>query len=239
MGAEVPEDWRAAAVSVLDWWREAGVDLLVDESPRDWLAAPAPVLVAPVPSAAPAAAGTLPASLVEFLAWRIGAEAPEAGWRGTALAATGPADAAVMVLVDCPDREDEAGGLLAGAPGRLFDRMLAAIGLARDAVHLASVCAKRPLAGRLPGELEGRLGEVARHHVGLVRPRRLLLMGNAAARAVLSADTVRARGSLHPVGAQDGTLAVATYHPRLLIDQPVRKADAWRDLQLLMRDMPA
>ena len=27
-------------LSTVDWWREAGVDFLVDEEPRDWLAAP-------------------------------------------------------------------------------------------------------------------------------------------------------------------------------------------------------
>ena len=32
---------RLDALSALDWWREAGVDTLVDEEPRDWLRAPA------------------------------------------------------------------------------------------------------------------------------------------------------------------------------------------------------
>jgi DNA polymerase len=27
----------AEAQSLLAWWREAGVDLLIDETPRDWL----------------------------------------------------------------------------------------------------------------------------------------------------------------------------------------------------------
>ena len=236
MGAEVPGDWRATAASTLAWWRDAGVDLLVEDAPRDWLAAPIPV--APVPAAV-AAGAVLPEDLAAFLAWRVGDGAPEAGWRGAPIAASGPADAAVMVLTDCPDREDDAAGtLLAGAAGRLFDRMLAAIGLSRDAVHLAAVCVRRPLAGRMPAELEGRLGEVARHHVALVAPRRLLLMGNAAARAVLGADSARARGGLRPVDHRRGkTGAVATHHPRLLVQQPACKADAWKDLQLLMRGL--
>jgi DNA polymerase len=27
---------------------------------------------------------------------------------------------------------------------------------------------------------------------------------------------------------------VATFHPRLLLERPAQKADAWKDLQLLM-----
>ncbi len=239
MGAEVPGDWRATAASTLAWWHDAGVDLLVEEAPHDWLAAPVPVPIAPVAPVPVAAGAALPDDLPVFLAWRMGDGAPDAGWRGVAIAASGPADAAVMVLTDCPDREDDAAGtLLAGAAGRLFDRMLAAVGLSRDRVHLASVCARRPLAGRMPAELEGQLGEVARHHVALVAPQRLLLMGNAAARAILGADGARARGGLQSVDHRRGkTGAVATHHPRLLLQQPACKADAWKDLQLLMRGL--
>lgn len=234
MGIELFQDWRGAAASTLDWWHDAGVDVLVDESPRDWLAKVAKV-APPAPAVAPEAA--LPAELAAFLAWRGGAAVPEAGWRGATIMASGPADAAVMVLADCPDREDE-GCLLGGAAGRLFDRMLAAIGLSRDRVHLASVCAKRPLAGRMPGEVEARLGEIARHHVGLVGPKRLLLLGNAASRAVLGQETTRARGSLHGFNHDRGeTGVVASFHPRLLLERPAQKADAWKDLQLLMKDM--
>lgn len=142
-----------------------------------------------------------------------------------------------MVLADCPDRDDEpAGALLSGAAGRLFDRMLAAIGLSRAEVHLAAVCAKRPVGGRMPRELVERLHECARHHVALVAPKRLLLFGDAASRAVLGTEAVRARGSLRRFEHKGATVeVVATHHPRLLLEQPARKADAWRDLQLLVK----
>jgi uracil-DNA glycosylase len=232
VGYEV-NDWRGAAASALEWWRDAGVDVLVDEAPRNWLArvAAAPAAEAP----APAVAEALPTTLAEFLAWRVGEAAPEAAWRGASIAATGPADAALMVLVDCPDRDDR-GRLMEGAAGRLFDRMLAAIGTSRDAVHLAAVCARRPLAGRMPVEVREALHRLARHHVGLVAPKRLLLMGDGAANALLGDTVARMRGALRAVNHDAGeTAAVATFHPRLLLDQPARKADAWRDLQMLMK----
>jgi DNA polymerase len=146
-----------------------------------------------------------------------------------------------MVLVDCPDKDDgEAGTLLTGAPGALFDRMLAAIGLDRTRIHLTAVCARRPVAGRMPREVEGRLAAISQHHVGLVAPKRLLCLGNAASRAILGAEMPETRGSLHRFDHKVGqTGVVASFHPRFLLEKPAAKAEAWRDLQLLMGGLSA
>lgn len=238
----------ALAASILDWWHDVGVDLLVEGAPRDWTApepARAPLVMpgqapaAALPVAAPAT--SLPDTLEAFLAWRLSDAAPEATWDGISLTATGPANAALMVLVDCPDRDDgDAGQILSGAPGRLFDRMLAAMGLSRETVHVASVCARRPIAGRTPAGVEARLAEIALHHVGLVAPRGLLLLGNAASRAVLGTELTDARGHSHVIDHKSGkTNAVATFHPRFLIEKPMAKAESWKDLQRVMGDLRA
>ncbi|CAN5220469.1 uracil-DNA glycosylase [soil metagenome] len=242
MGADQHIQWTGAVASALEWWRDAGIDALAEEAPRDWFAAPAPPLaqkhVAPNQPAAPVVV-PLPDRLDAFLAWRMGPDAPEAGWHGIApLAAHGSADADLMVLVDTPEREDSS-RLLDGAAGRLFDRMLAAIGMTRDDVYLATLCTVRPLAGRIAPEVEQRLAEIARHYVGLVAPKRLLILGNATSRALLAADVTRARGSLHRINhssaiRESGTEAVASFHPRLLLERPAQKAEAWRDLQMLI-----
>jgi uracil-DNA glycosylase len=234
MGADQNLDWRAAAASALEWWRDAGVDVLVDEDARDWLAPAAP---AGVPATAAFAAGdAMPDAWEAFLAWRAGPGSPEAAWHGPRIVAEGPVGAPLMVLVDQPDRADcQAGRLLSGDDGRLFDRMLAAIGLTRDAIHLATVCGARTPAGRIAPEDEARLHPVARRHVALAAPQKLLLLGNAATRALLATDCMAARGRWHVVNHEAGQVgAVTSFHPRLLLDQPGRKAAAWRDLQLLI-----
>ena len=251
MGADQNLDWHAAAASLIGWWQDAGVDLLVEETPRDWFAAPPPAATAP-PAAAPAPAvqapaveapagrAPLPQTLAEFLDWRVSDAAPEARWPGRPVPPQGPADAQVMVLLDQPEREDaESGALLTGAPGRLFDRMLAAIGLTREAVHLASVATVRPATGRVLPEIAADLHLIAAHHVRLVAPRRLLVMGDAASRAILSTGVWEARGGLRRINLQGGeeaggTQVLATFHPRFLLDQPACKAEAWRDLQMLI-----
>ena len=247
MGADQHIDWMSDVMSALDWWREAGVDTLVEDAPRDWLTAPMPApaafaqgAVAAAVQAEPAAAA-MPDQLADFIAWRLGDAVPEVEWRGVSIAASGPPDAAIMVLVDCPDKDDgEAGTLLSGAAGALFDRMLAAIGLSRDTIHLAAVCARRPVAGRMPRETEARLSDISKHHVGLVAPKRLLCLGNAASRAILGAEMPGTRGSLHSFNHKSGeTGVVASFHPRFLIEKPVAKAEAWKDLQLLMGNLSA
>ena len=233
MGADAHLDWPAAAASALAWWQDAGVDTLVDEAPRDWLAFAAPAAMV---SAAPVE-NAWPTTLDAWRDWRHGADAPEAGWPGGWIPSAGPAGAAVMVLVDCPDRDDRE-ALLTGPAGRLFDRMLAAIGLTRESVHLAALCAKRPTAGRLPAGAGERLRELALHHVGLVAPRRLLVLGNAASRAILATDVTPARGRLHPLHHKGGqTDVVASFHPRFLLEKPAAKAGAWADLMRLRRGL--
>lgn len=250
MGADQNLDWRSSAASALEWWRDAGVDVLVGDDPFDWLAAAEPTALASwsgpdgqpasfqvptarAPSAGPAI-GAMPTAMDAFRAWRIGESAPEAGWGVALVSASGPIDADLMILVDCPERE-AGDSLLGGAAGQLFDRMLAAIGRSRADVYLASVCAARPTTGRMPRDAEERLGEIARHHTGIAAPRRLLLMGDAASRAILSMNVREGRGRLHGLNHDNGkkTEAIVSFHPRTLLEWPALKAEAWKDLQML------
>jgi DNA polymerase len=247
MGADQHHDWRNAAASVLDWWVEAGVDTLVEELPRDWLvpeerpAAVAAMQPAPVPTAAEAAA-RYPETYEDFVTYRMGDTAPDATWASLRVRPIGdPTTATLMVLTDVPEEGDAAAGrLLSGPEGRLLDRMLAAIGSSRDQALLASVCVARPLAGRVPRASGPELEALAQHLVSIARPKRLLLLGQAASRALLGVD---APGNgdcsqrLNHGGLVDKV--VVTYHPRVLLERPMCKAEAWRDLQLLIEDNDA
>jgi uracil-DNA glycosylase len=237
MGAEPVQDWHGTLASALEWWRDAGVDMLVEDEARDWLARPAPrpAPEAAAPAVAAAAPETLPDTLDAFLAWRLGDAAPEAEWMAPRVAPAGPADAEWVIVTDVPE-EDDPHALLGGAAGRLFDRMLAAIGLSRESVHVMSVAVARPLAGRIPPEEDARLADLARHQLGLLKPRRLLLLVQAASRVVPEASGSAEGNPLQDInhfGAK--TLAVASYHPRFLLERPAMKSEAWKHLLLLSR----
>ncbi len=233
MGADQNSDWHIAVASALDWWREAGVDVELQESPRDWLNAPA-VAGSAVAVAAEAAPAQLPATLEAFATWRSGPDVPEAGWRVPLIPASGPVTSDLMILIEMPEREDAVEGrLLGGAAGRLFDRMLAAIGLDRDHVHIASIAGARPMSGRIPREAIEPLSAIARHYVGLAKPKALLLLGNAPCQVMLGDLCQQARGALRPVNQDGATVALASFHPGQLIERPQMKAESWKDLQML------
>ncbi|HYZ47828.1 MAG TPA: uracil-DNA glycosylase, partial [Sphingomonas sp.] len=146
---------REAAASLIRWWRDAGVDTLVEDAPRDWLARAAERPAAttrPAPAAETAAAPAgLPGTLDGLLAWlRDSADAPEARWGRARVLPSGNPQSELMILIDAPEAGDaEAGRLLSGELGALFDRMLAAIKRDRGSVWLASFATIRPL-GRVP-----------------------------------------------------------------------------------------
>lgn len=237
MGAEPIQDWQQSLASTLEWWRDAGVDMLVEDDPHDWLiraAPPADPATSPAAVTAPVAE-ILPDTLDAFVEWRLGDAAPEAGWLSPHFAPTGPADAEWVLLTDMPEAEDGE-RLMDGAAGRLLDRMLAAIGLSRESVHLASLAVARPMTGRIPPEQEARLIELARHHLTLLQPKKLLLLGQAASRVLTETNSGGSADSIHAVnhfGAK--TLVVATFHPRFLLERPVAKSEAWKHLLLLSR----
>lgn len=232
MGADQNIDWRAEAASALDWWREAGVDVEIADAPRDWLA---PVSLANAAAEPTATAPTqFPATLAAFTTWRIGDDAIERAWGSTLIPPSGPTDAALTVLIEMPEREDaDEGRLLGGKAGRLFDRMLAAIGLDRDQVHIVSIAAARPVAGRIPREAVAPLTALTRHYVGLVQPKALLLLGNAPCQVMLDDLCQQVRGRLRPLNQAGTTLALASFHPQQLIERPQWKAESWKDLQML------
>jgi DNA polymerase len=139
-----------------------------------------------------------------------------------------------MLMADFPSPEECAEGRpLAGDSWILAQRMLAAIGIAADDAYLATLaCFHAPGARLDDGEIE-RCGAIARDHIRHAKPQRLLLFGDAPARALTGHPLASARGKIHRI---EGARAVATFHPRWLLQRPSDKALAWQDLLLLMSE---
>ena len=234
----------ASSVSnLLGWWRDAGVDTLIDEAPVPWLArgkaAELPTAsVATVERVVPKE--VMPDDLDAFVGWLMSANAiPDAGPTARRVPPSGAAGAEIMVIIDMPEAGDaEAGNLIAGEVGALFDKMLGAIKRSRADIWLATLSPGRSPTGRLNPQSEARLAEIARHHIALVAPKRLWVMGEAASRAILGMEMRAARDSLHNFNHESGTVAVvASYHPRFLLQNPARKSQAWADMQMLIEGL--
>jgi DNA polymerase len=230
------------AESALSWWEEAGVDTIVGETPHDWLAAKAPAAKASAPTAtsAPVAEESLPDELDAFQTWLATTETlPLAGPGARRVPPAGAATSGLMIISDVPSAEDVAAGrLFSGEQGDLLDRMLHAVGLARDAIYLAPFSPIRPTAGKLGQAGVDHLTRIMRHHIALVAPRALLVFGDGCSRALFGAVTAQTRGRWHEVETPQGPVkAVVTMRPQELLNRPKLKALAWADLQMLMEGL--
>lgn len=226
----------AAAASALQWWLEAGVDVMVGEAPRDWLR-PEPKAPPPSPPTPPEAREErLPDQLDLFEAWLRDSETlPFASPSAPRVCPSGDPASGLMIMIEMPATEDcSDGALLSGEAGRLFDRMMAAIGRDRASLYLAALSCVRSPDGRFTSETARQCATVARHHIGLAAPKALLLFGDACSKALLGLPMAKARGRWHEVATHAGPVkTLVTIPPSYLLDQPSAKALAWADLQML------
>ncbi|HXG80256.1 MAG TPA: uracil-DNA glycosylase [Sphingomicrobium sp.] len=224
---------RAAAESLILWWHEAGVDGAVGEAPRAWLrqdqgtssvALPVANITEPKPE-------TL-AALQDWLASSI--QLPLASETARRILPHGPENAAIMLLSDSPSLEDLASGQpIGGEAWQLAVKMLAAIGISAEDAYSASLSCVHAPGARMTEKDRAECGDIARRHIVLARPKRLLLFGDGPCKALLGEPLTRARGRVHRI---EGVRTIATFHPRWLLQRPSDKALAWRDLLLLMSE---
>lgn len=232
-------DWPDAVDAAFDWWRDAGVDCAFVDEPQDWLAAarPAPPpsiqqrkaaeqnAVAAVPPIGGDRAGW-PTELAAFAPWWLSEPtlAPAGLQR---VPPQGPVEAKLMVLVAMPE-EGDSERLLAGRGGKMLDALLAAIGLSRDQIYLASVLPARIAVPDWVELKERRLGDVMAHHVALARPERLLVFGRSLVSALVDNDSPHSLSSLRTLNHEGGsTLAISTYDLEALLAKPAFKASLW------------
>jgi DNA polymerase len=255
-----------ALKALLDWQAELGADAAVGDVPvnryEESAAATAPArpkavtaqtATRAVPSPARAAADAHSASVAEAEASAAGAadlESLRAGMaayehcelkRGarTTVFSDGSPGARVMIVGEAPGREeDQQGKPFVGQAGRLLDRMLAAIGLSRDApdlsaaVYVTNLIPWRPPQNRAPTVEEmSMMVPFARRHIALADPDLIVLMGNTACEGLLGRKGItRLRGQWCDLG---GLPCLPMLHPAYLLRNQPAKREAWADLLAL------
>ena len=266
MPAAAPSNAQVAE-SLLAFWSEAGVDAMLLDAPIDRIAAgkvappPPPVGRKSPPGVAtaarPAAANQpdISAAVAQAQALALEADSLEAlaaaisafdgcplkfeGGASQAVFSRGLADAPLMVIGEGPGQEeDQRGEPFVGRAGKLLDRMLAAAGLA-ERVFITNTVFWRPPGNRTPTPAEQAIcAPFVERAIALAKPRMLLLVGGASAKAMLKKDEgiLSMRGRWHEWRSADGALelpAMPTLHPAFLLRQPAAKKRAWADLLTL------
>lgn len=148
----------------------------------------------------------------------------------------GNPNARLMLVGDAPGTDDDLDGApFSGDAGRLLDRMLAAIGLARDEVYLAHLLPWRPPGKRPPTPSELAMCEpFITRQIELCAPDVLVCMGGLAAKQLLNVETplLRLRGQWKTYAAKSETNipTISMFPPDYLLKQPAHKRLAWGDL---------
>ncbi len=158
--------------------------------------------------------------------------------RAHAVPGEGKRDAQVLFVGEGPGaEEDRQGKPFVGPAGALLDKMLAAIGLARQEVYIANIVKCRPPGNRVPTDEEAKAClPFLRRQVKLIKPAIIVCLGTTAAKHIIdpAARVTRDRGRWVERG---GFAMLATYHPAALLRDETLLIDAWRDLKLLERKL--
>ncbi|WP_035979192.1 uracil-DNA glycosylase [Kozakia baliensis] len=250
------DSMTSEALALLRLYQDWGVDCALDESPVDRMAEPPPIprafsrkatrpaATASKPAASPIVATQASLTQAQDLA-ALARSLPDLP--GCALARTAThtllpihvEGAALMLIGETPDADEDRSGLLfAGPSGQLLDRMFASIGLSRETMSQAPALPWRPPGGRDVTLVEMRACRPVLHRaIALCRPQRLITLGATPTRLLLGEDSVltRVRGRWAESTLEDGTVlpVLPMRHPLQLPASATARRDAWRDLLLL------
>lgn len=145
---------------------------------------------------------------------------------------TGNPQAKLMFVGEAPgEKEDLSGTPFVGAAGKLLDKYLAAVGIAREDVYIANILKCRPPKNRdpLPAEEDACIGYL-REQVKIIRPKIIACLGRISAKRLIKEDfkITEEHGKWFERG--DYTMC-AVYHPAALLRDPRKKEAMLLDMQ--------
>lgn len=206
MTAQSPLVSAAEIAGALDWWRLAGVEVDALDEASGWLdidtGAPAsdtqsaatakppppPQPVQPAPSSrlagielegiakVPGDPATWPADLAAFRQWWLEEEKFSPAGAFPRIPPRGAVGAKLMLVIGQPEESDTE-TLLSGPLGRVLSGFLRAAGIAEDQVCFASALPRHTLHPDWAEVGTAGYGDLLAHHVGLVRPEKLIVFG--------------------------------------------------------------
>lgn len=234
-----PETQRALAER-LRFYRELGIYDLYRRGE-------APALIEPVPSqaASPLGGGSHLSIVGEGKPAELAAIREDIGecvrcclsqQRTNIVFGVGNVDAEIMFVGEGPGADEDAKGEpFVGRAGQLLNNMISAMGIMREDVYIANVVKCRPPQNRTPERDEcDTCSPFLLRQIEVVKPKIIVALGAVAAKSLLGLNDSMSnlRGQIYDF--RNTKLAV-TYHPAYLLRDPRQKAEAWKDLQMVMK----
>jgi uracil-DNA glycosylase len=146
--------------------------------------------------------------------------------------------AELMFIGEAPGAdEDEQGEPFVGRAGQLLNNMIKAMGLRREDVYIANIIKCRPPNNRTPERDECETcSPFLMRQIEVIGPKAIVALGAVAAKTLLAinAPMSELRGRWYDFR---GTKLAVTYHPAFLLRDPRQKKEAWKDLQMVMKEL--
>jgi uracil-DNA glycosylase len=150
----------------------------------------------------------------------------------------GDGNARLMFVGEGPGADEDASGIpFVGKAGQLLNNMIQAMGLKREQVYIANIVKCRPPNNRAPEPVEANTcDQFLLRQIDVVQPQVVVALGATAATYLLGVRQSLSglRGRWHK--CRGAKLAV-TYHPAFLLRDPRMKGEAWKDLQMVMKEL--
>lgn len=143
----------------------------------------------------------------------------------------------IMLISDFPDDDDVKNDmLLSGKQNNLIVNMMTACNFQNHNIYIASLASTKPIYDILPDDDLPQISALMYHHVALVNPDAIISLGSTACNALLGAELMKMRESLHYFNHNvQNKKMITTFHPRSLLAKPQYKPKAWKDLQILIK----
>ena len=150
----------------------------------------------------------------------------------------GNPNADLMFIGEAPGAdEDEQGEPFVGRAGQLLNNMIKAMGLRREDVYIANIIKCRPPSNRTPERDECETcSPFLMQQIQVISPKAIVALGAVAAKTLLALNAPMSELRGHWYDFRGTKLAV-TYHPAFLLRDPRQKKEAWKDLQMVMKEL--
>ncbi len=165
----------------------------------------------------------------------------------------GNPNAELMFVGEGPGADEDAQGEpFVGRAGQLLNNMIKAMGIDRKDVYIANIVKCRPPGNRTPERDEcATCSPFLMRQIAVIKPKVIVALGAVAAKTLLAmnASMMQLRGRFYdfrPAGLSnarsgdpcwDGCKLAVTYHPAFLLRDPRQKGEAWKDLQMVMKEL--
>jgi len=247
---------KSAIQSLQDWWSLAGVDLDYKSQPESLLGIP---VAENLPSLAHDSGSNVakitkqavaeiveekalnedyPTEYVAFQHWlKEPANLLESEWARNLVFPEGSLEPEIMVISSMPELCGiENSQYYSTNETTLLKNMLSAIDVKWGQSFKTALSFGRTVDGRLTNEQINPLLKRTLNLISLVKPKQIIVFGDTASRALFQEDLLTARKKKQFINhVSSKTEAIVTFHPRILLERPELKAEAWKDLQMLTR----